>query len=380
MGQLSAYTNTFAAGTKAKATEVNTNFTEIKTVHNATDAELPTYTNGSRVIVSNSGKTAMVEATATTTEVNYLAGVTSAVQTQFDAISSSTNIILGDGTVKPTAILEYASDLSGDMTSGSNEIPSIKWIEDNIILPPKYIYGLSPSNGTDSNNDIDISLGECKDDTGVSSITLSSAITKRLDATFSEGTGQGGLNTGSKATSTWYDLYAISKDNGTADVMFSTYADRETLPNGFTYKRFLGMAVLTDSSGNIRLFKAYRTNDGTLNYKWYYSSDTQGETELDVAVDVTKTNLTIKVPTGRIYEPMLTVDINNSNANTFLRLYDLNTNSYFETNSSPQGSDIISNIYSDTSSRVAYLVSASYGWGAGSGARIRNLGYKLIIE
>lgn len=131
MGQLSAYTNTFTAGTKAKASEVNTNFSEIQTVHNATDAELPAYTNGSRVICSNSGQTAMEEATATTTEVNYLSGVTSAIQTQISAKAASSAVVLLDGSQNPTGLLEYDSDLSGSMSTGSNEIPSIKWVEDN---------------------------------------------------------------------------------------------------------------------------------------------------------------------------------------------------------------------------------------------------------
>ena len=55
------------------------------------------------------------------------------------------------------------------------------------------------NNATDASNDIDIAAGACLADEGVP-ITLAAAISKRLDAAWAAGTGEGGLDTGSKAT------------------------------------------------------------------------------------------------------------------------------------------------------------------------------------
>lgn len=49
---------------------------------------LPAYTNGDRVIVSKSTQDGLIEANTTTTEVNYLSGVTANVQNQIDSVVS----------------------------------------------------------------------------------------------------------------------------------------------------------------------------------------------------------------------------------------------------------------------------------------------------
>ena len=144
----------------------------------------------------------------------------------------------------------------------------LKYEVDNITfgLPTGYINGLLPSNNaTDANNDIDIAVGKCRDDSDTVDIVLETAITKQLDAAFAEGTNAGGLNTGTKANNTWYDLYIIAKADGTTDVMFSTYANRETLPTDFVYKRYIG-AIRTDASGNIRQGKWNIQSGGSLRF------------------------------------------------------------------------------------------------------------------
>lgn len=115
-----------------------------------------------------------------------------------------------------------------------------------------FIYGLTlANNASDANNDIDIAVGRAASGNGVMMV-LGSALTKRLDASWVAGTNQGGLDTGSKANSTWYHMYLIS--NGTTvDVLFSTSASSPTMPSGYTEKRRIG-SVYTDSSGNITAF------------------------------------------------------------------------------------------------------------------------------
>ena len=85
-------------------------------------------------------------------------------------------------------------------------------------------------------------------------ITLAAAISKRLDAAWAAGTGEGGLDTGSKTTGAWYSVWLIGKADGTADALFSLEATAPTMPSGYGYKRRLGW-VLTDGSGNILAFR-----------------------------------------------------------------------------------------------------------------------------
>src|SRR5512134_2069216 len=62
------------------------------------------------------------------------------------------------------------------------------------------------NSAADASNDIDIAAGACLADEGVP-ITLTAGITKRLDAAWAAGSGNGGLDTGSKANSTWYSVW-----------------------------------------------------------------------------------------------------------------------------------------------------------------------------
>jgi hypothetical protein len=118
-----------------------------------------------------------------------------------------------------------------------------------------HLSGLTLSNNvSDANNDIDIASGVATDSTFAVSMPLTSGLTKRLDANWAVGTNQGGLDTSSKANSTWYHLWLIMRpDTGVVDALFSTSATSPTMPTNYTYKRRLG-SVVTDGSGNIRAF------------------------------------------------------------------------------------------------------------------------------
>ena len=127
-----------------------------------------------------------------------------------------------------------------------------------IPLPRGFIDGLILSNNvSDADHDIDIAVGVARDSTNVKNLSLTSAITKRIDAAFAAGTGNGGLDTGSVANSTWYHVWLILKDvDGTIDALFSTSATAPTMPTGYTYRRRLG-SVLTNGSANIYGFTQF---------------------------------------------------------------------------------------------------------------------------
>lgn len=122
-------------------------------------------------------------------------------------------------------------------------------------MPRGHIWGLTLSNAADANNDVTVAAGEARDEANGADITLAASITKRLDAAWTVGDNQGGLNTGAEASSTWYEVHLIKRsDTGVVDVMFTTTANRATLPANYDRQRRIGW-IRNDGSGNILQFK-----------------------------------------------------------------------------------------------------------------------------
>lgn len=142
------------------------------------------------------------------------------------------------------------------------------------------------NNSTDADNDIDFSAGNFQFADGSGQAVLS-ALTKRLDASWTAGTNQGGLDTGTKANSTWYHCYAIhNPTSGVSDAIFSTNATNPTLPTGYTKYKYQG-SVLTNVSGNIIGFWQE-------NHSFYFKVD-NGIVNTTTPVS-TLTNLTLSAP------------------------------------------------------------------------------------
>lgn len=120
-------------------------------------------------------------------------------------------------------------------------------------FPGGHLYGMILSNNvSDPNNDIDISVGECRSANNTADLLLTSAITKRSDAPWAAGTNQGGMDVGTKPNNGTLHVYIIS-DGTVQDAIFSTSVTSPALPGGYTQYRRIG-AVTTDGSGNIRAF------------------------------------------------------------------------------------------------------------------------------
>lgn len=65
--------------------------------------------------------------------------------------------------------------------------------------------------------------------------------------------GANGLDTGAEASSTWYYLWGIGKDDGTVATLLSVSATAPTMPSGYTHKALLGM-VRNNASSNFNPF------------------------------------------------------------------------------------------------------------------------------
>jgi len=157
-------------------------------------------------------------------------------------------------------------------------------------MPRSYLAGLGlANNATDPSNDIDIADGAARADDDAADLVLASPLTKRLDAGWTAGSGQGGLDTGSKAANAWYHVWLIKRsDTGAVDALFSTSATTPVMPSNYDKKRRIG-AVKTDGSGN--LFGFVQTGD---HFLWANSvADHTGTT-----VSGANVALSLSVPVG----------------------------------------------------------------------------------
>jgi hypothetical protein len=173
--------------------------------------------------------------------------------------------------------------------------------------PPKgHLYGLTlANNATDATNDVDIAAGEASSDaTTPTLITLATGVTKRLDAAWAVGTGNGGLDTGSIANTT-YHLWLIQRsDTGVVDVLFSTSATSPTMPTNYDRKRRVG-AVLRESGAIVAFVQ-----DGD------YFRRKASRLDVDVTQASTTATRTLSVPVGvrvQVYFQYIATDPSNAN-------------------------------------------------------------------
>lgn len=130
--------------------------------------------------------------------------------------------------------------------------------------------GTVPSNGTDATNDIDFSAGTRRNSTNTS-IIIAGAMTKRADATWAAGTGNGGMASGVTWAANDFHLHLLGKttDPTAHDYIFDTsvtcangLADSAVVTAGFTiYKR---IASFRTAAAAWPLFTAREVGNGAL--------------------------------------------------------------------------------------------------------------------
>ncbi|MBB3355299.1 hypothetical protein FHT70_005260 [Rhizobium sp. BK049] len=157
------------------------------------------------------------------------------------------------------------------------------------------IGGILSNNAGTPNTHIDIAAGSFR--SGSAFVSSGSTLTKRLDASWAAGSGNGGLDTGTKAANTTYRIWPLRKTaDGTADFVFSisTSSGGVTVPAGYTVVAPNGLdigMILTDSAGNIIRF----VQDGNY-FRWNVSSFPN---DLSTTANRTTSLLTCTLPTGR---------------------------------------------------------------------------------
>lgn len=177
-----------------------------------------------------------------------------------------------------------------------------------------YIAGLVLSNDAGTPNTIfDIAVGEATDDTNLVRIILPIAFTKTT-ADFVAGTGNGALDTGAIAMSTWYHVYLIQNAAASLqDILLSLSATAPTMPTGYTVKRRIG-SLLTDGSAHLVAFTQFGDE-----FKWKvppaveFSTANPGTAAVAVTLG--------QIPTGVVLEHIANWSISQSTSGGETLLY-----------------------------------------------------------
>lgn len=163
--------------------------------------------------------------------------------------------------------------------------------------PPGHLSGFVLTNNSGTpNTHIDFSAGFCRAEDNTADIN-SAAMTKRMNATWTAGTGNGMLDTGASAINTSYHLFAISKATGLDPDYLASTSLTPTMPATYTRRRRIGW-IRTDGSGNIRRFVSRETAGGGLEVLWNEAAVVQDVN--DGATGTSAKTATLTVPTGYV--------------------------------------------------------------------------------
>lgn len=243
-------------------------------------------------------------------------------------------------------------------------------------IPRSYLAGLTMSTAGSSAT-MSIAAGQATDSTNAIVMNLASALGKTTSA-WTVGTGNGCLDTGAIANTTWYHFYLIERtDTQVVDVLCSTSASAPTMPANYSFKRRIGSG-LTNGSAQWVSF----TQDGDY-FRWAASV-------LDINVSNPGTSAVTRtlasIPTGvnvfAIVNVRVTSESGLSDGATYFS--DLaSTDEAADANNAPLNScgetgTYVANIYCTMTIRTntsAQIRSRAVGSSANSGLKIATLGW-----
>ena len=210
-------------------------------------------------------------------------------------------------------------------------------------------------------------------------MTLTSAFTKTT-AVWAVGTGNGCLESGSVAPSTWYHVFLIQRtDTGVVDLLCSGNFASPTLPTNYTKKRWVG-SVLTDAASSINYFTQY--NDEVM----WATVPTLNVASANPGTAAITSLAT--VPLGVAVQAILHVSVNNVTTNNvalYLSALDA-ADMAASTGAAPLGAIISgpagANAMTGAQARVWTNTTQSFRWrlsasGAADTIRIATLGWKM---
>ena len=175
-----------------------------------------------------------------------------------------------DGTVDMTgsSSVTIPTAATTPVAAGHNTTAASTAFVQTILAATKPVGGLLWSvNGSDASNDIDVSAGAMADTTGTFILQLTSSITKRLDAAWAVGTGNGGLDTGAVGNNEYYGWLIGRSDTGVVDFLWSLSATAPTMPTNYDFKA--GPCAWVKRSGGANLaWQVYESGGGAVDFRF----------------------------------------------------------------------------------------------------------------
>ena len=253
-------------------------FTHVRNVNAGAVTVTPTTStiNGASTLVLANGDSAMIWSDGTNYQAIVWRGATSTETLE--------NKTLGTGC---TATTQSAGD-------NSTKIATTEYVDR--VAMRGHLHGLFISNDpSDPTNDINIVSGEAASDGTVPLLMKLTAgfTTKRLDAAWAVGTGNGGLDTGSVTNGTYHVWLIQRSDTGVVDALFSASATSPTMPANYDRKRRIG-SILRESDAIVSFLQS---GDNF----WRASKNDYNSTAVR-----SLSLLSLSVPTGIAVLPLLT--------------------------------------------------------------------------
>lgn len=287
--------------------------------------------------------------------------------------SDVTCTLENDSNPIPDSCVGDGTDGGGSPTASSQLETELKASSSTYIQPATMdsydrgtLTGLTLSNNAgDTVNDIDIDIGVAAAATTPYPLMNQStaALTKRLDAAWAVGDGNGCLDAtesvaGTPDVSTWYHLWLVMRsDTGVVDVVCSESAtspsiDATPVPVAYDFYRRIG-SVYNNSSGDVRQF--------TQNGDTFLWASRVTDRNAD-ASDVAWTLIPVSTPLGVKTQPIVVAEIVSTTGGAYIEVGDATwsteTNLYYGAytffGSDTQTGNVIGGFFTDTSSQIRY--------------------------
>lgn len=339
-------------------------------VKNGSNQQVTIKVTGQTGVAIPAGKTTLVynNGTDVVTSVDYIPAL--ALGTPLAAASGGTGGTSGavpPGAVTTSGLTMATAKVLGRTTASTGAIEELS--ASGLRLSSGSLIG-SPIGGassnlkgnTASNASVNITCDRLilLDTSGTPFIASSVSVTP--DITVS---GANGLDTGSEASSTWYYVYVIAKEDGTVAGLMSTSSSAPTMPSGYTY-RALVSAVRNNGSSN---FIGYYQRASKIYYIEQQSVLSGGTSTVEAAITISAqvppaalsfvAGARLFLPQSASATAAIVADIRYASGFTFTQIIVGNTGAAGSSFSSAFAQDIVE--LPNLSQQLYYLLSASTG-------------------